>query len=141
MDLRFQDNLENIDWNLVPALLKEVGMVYVSADIHRVSFENSYAVCFVFDNDKLIGFGRTISDGVRHTAIYDVCIDPHYQGKGVGKEILTRFMDATPNCTFLLYAAVGKEPFYRKLGFKETKTGMILFNDPAKMNDEKWVVV
>lgn len=141
MNLHYQDNLENIDWDLVPTLLKHVGMASTTPDLHQKSFENSYAVCFVYDGGKLIGFGRSISDGVRHAAIYDVAIDPSYQGKGIGKQIMQKIMSATPGCTFILYAALGKEPFYRKLGFKETKTGMILFSDPSKMTDENWVVV
>ncbi len=141
MNLRFQNNLENINWELIPSLLREVGMAYVDSEIHKISFENSYAVCFVYDDDKLIGFGRSILDGVRHAAIYDVAIDPAYQAKGIGKQILQKIMDATPGCTYFLYAAIGKENFYKKLGFKISRTGMILFSDRSKMDDNNWVVV
>lgn len=141
MNLKIQNTTDNIDWNLIPELLKKVGMGYTTADIHKTAFENSFIVCFVFDDNKLIGFGRSISDGVRQAAIYDVAIEPTYQGKGIGKQILKNIMDATPNCTFVLYAALGKEEFYKKIGFKVMKTGMILFNDSSKMNDSNWVVV
>jgi len=141
MNLRFQESNENIDFSIVRDILKKVGMGYTEVEKHKKSFESSYAVCFVFDNEKLIGFGRSISDGVRQAAIYDVAINPDYQGKSIGKQIMTRLLGATPECTVILYAALGKEDFYKKLGFKVTRTGMILFSDPSKMNDNNWVVV
>lgn len=102
---------------------------------HRLSFENSYASVFVFDDKKMIGFGRMISDGVRQSALYDIAIDPNYQGMGIGKEIVEKLMIKTPGCNFILYASPGKEGFYRKLDFKKMKTGMALFSDPERMLD------
>ena len=57
-------------------ILKEVEMASFKGDMHKKSFENSHTVIFVFDNEKLIGFGRAISDGVYQAAIYDVAVLP-----------------------------------------------------------------
>lgn len=139
MKLRYQENCKNIDWEKVRSLLREVGMSFVDADKHQLSFENSFSVIFVFDNKELIGIGRCISDGVRQSALYDIAVDPKYQGHGIGKEIVTKLMSSTPACNFILYASPGKEDFYRKLGFKKTKTGMILFSDLSRMTDSDFV--
>lgn len=139
MELTYQENCTNIDWDKVPELLSKVGMSFVSADKHRISFENSYAVVFVFDEKKMIGIGRSISDGVRQSALYDIAIDPIYQGRGIGRSILDRLMNASPDCNFVLYASPGKEDFYRKSGFKKMKTGMMLFADPKRMADGVFV--
>lgn len=139
MSIRIQDNCLNINWNDVVEILKTVGMSYSDSEVHRISFENSHTVIFVFDNDKLIGFGRAISDGVRQAAIYDVAITPEYQGKGLGRLILNSIKEKLPKCNFILYASPGKENFYEKLGFEKLKTGMGLFADMERMKDRGFI--
>ncbi|WP_291651863.1 GNAT family N-acetyltransferase [Clostridium sp.] len=139
MSIRVQYNCSNINWNDVIEILKTVGMSYSDSKIQRISFENSHTVIFVFDDDKLVGFGRAISDGIRQAAIYDVAINPEYQGKGLGRLILNSIKEKLPECNFILYAAPGKEPFYEKVGFGKLKTGMGLFADMQKMKDKGFI--
>ena len=139
MELIYQNDCSNIEWERIPELLNKVGMSFVDTDKHRISFENSYAVVFVFDEKKMIGVGRSISDGVRQTALYDIAIDPTYQGYGIGRKVVDILLDATPDCNFILYASPGKEDFYRKLGFKKMKTGMMIFSDQTRMEDGVFV--
>ncbi|MBB4035816.1 ribosomal protein S18 acetylase RimI-like enzyme [Dysgonomonas hofstadii] len=139
MNLRYRENCNNISWERVAALLQEVDMSFTTPEIHRVSFEVSYAVIFVFDENKMIGMGRILSDGVRQSAMYDIAVDPYYQGFGIGQEIVKRLLEKTPGCNCILYASPGKEGFYRKLGFKKMKTGMVLFSNPERMADDGFV--
>lgn len=139
MNIKIQTNCLNINWYEVRNILKTVGMSYVDSDIHKKSFENSYTVVFVFDNENLIGFGRAISDGVRQSAIYDVATLPEYQGKGIGRLIIENIIKNTPTCNFILYASPGKEGFYEKLGFKRLKTGMGLFIDMEGMKNRNFI--
>lgn len=139
MDIIYQESFENILWDKIPKLLAKVGMSFVEPEKHRKSFEASYACIFVFDKDSLIGFGRIISDGVRQSAIYDVAVEPAYQGRKIGKEIVLRLMSKTPGCNFILYAAPEKEGFYKKLKFKKMKTGMAFFANPQRMQDGGFV--
>lgn len=129
MNLRLQFDTKDINWNLVIALLQKVGMAYHTVEIHKRAFSNSHTVVFVFDEEKLVGFGRAISDGEYQAAIYDVAVLPSYQGKGIGKMILQSIVKNIPNCSFILYASPGKENFYEKENFKRMKTGMALFAD------------
>lgn len=139
MSIRFQENCNNIDWKRIPQLLEKVGMGFTDAETHRISFENSFSVVFAFDEGKLIGFGRAISDGVRQSAIYDVAIEPDYQGQKLGQTIMDKIMAKTPNCSFILYAAIGKEGFYKKLGFLKMTTGMARFKDSVGMIQKGFV--
>ncbi len=139
MSLTFHTTCDNIDWNIVPKLLEQGGMSFVDPETHQKTFEASYAVIFVLDDNQLIGCGRALSDGLRQSAIYDVVVDPRYQGQGIGKEIVSRLMSATPDCNFILYASPGKEGFYQSLGFKKMKTGMIFFVSQERMDDENFV--
>ena len=139
MNIKIQTNCLNINWHEVRNILKTVGMSYVDSDIHKKSFENSYTVVFIFDNENLIGFGRAISDGVRQSAIYDVATLPEYQGKGIGRLIIENIIKNTPTCNFILYASPGKEGFYESLGFRRLKTGMGLFIDMEGMKSKNFI--
>lgn len=133
MNLRIQYNCSNIDWNFVSETLREVGMSYFEGEVHKKAFENSHTVVFAFNDDKLIGFGRAISDGTYQAAIYDIAVIPEYQGKKVGSVIINSILERIPQCNFILYAAPGKERFYEKLGLRRMKTGMALFLDRERM--------
>ena len=102
-------------------------MSFHDAEVHRKTFIASASVVFVYDDQKLIGFGRAISDGMIQTAIYDVAVTPAWQGQGIGKQIIEKIVASLPGCNFILYASPGKEPFYEKLKFRRMKTGMALF--------------
>lgn len=135
MNFRLQHNCADINWNDVSEVLKIVGMTSREGEIHAKAFQNSHTVVFVFDEDKLIGFGRAISDGVCQAAIYDVAILPDYQGKGLGKLIIDTIVSKTLQCNFILYASPGKEFFYEKLNFRKMKTGMALFLNAERMKE------
>lgn len=133
MNLKITHDSSNVNWDLVPEILKKVGMGYFDAETHKRAFDNSYTVVFVYDNDKLVGFGRALSDGAYQAGIYDVAVIPEYQGKGIGKIIIENIIKSIPQCNFILYAAIGKEKFYESLKFKKMKTGMALFKNAESM--------
>lgn len=133
MNLKIQYSCLNIDWNYVSEILEKVGMSYFEGEVHKKAFENSHTVAFVFDGDKLIGFGRAISDGIYQAAIYDVAVLPEYQGRSVGRAIVNGILKCIPQCSVILYASPGKEKFYEKLNFRKMKTGMALFRNAEKM--------
>ena len=139
MNIRIQDDCKNVDWNRVPKILKEVCMTYYDADSHKKAFENSHTVVFAFEGDKLIGFARAISDGVFQSAVYDVAVQPEYQGKKVGAKIMNALLEKAPQCNFILYASPGKEGFYDKHNFKKMKTGMGLFVKEERMRSKGFI--
>jgi ribosomal protein S18 acetylase RimI-like enzyme len=139
MSIRLQRATTDIQWEAVVDILKTVGMSYTTPEVHQQAFRNSHTVVFVFDDEKLIGFGRALSDGTYQAAIYDVAVHPNYQGKGIGKTILRTILEDNPTCNFILYAAPGKEPFYEKERFKRMKTAMALFPDMEKMRAKGFI--
>ena len=135
MEVRLQFNSHGVSWNQVAEILRINGMANYSADLHQKAFENSHTVVFAFEGDKLVGFGRALSDGAYQSALYDVAVLPEYQGNGVGRRMVESLIGHCPGCNFILYAAPGKETFYKKLNFNRMKTGMALFTDPEKMRE------
>lgn len=96
-----------------------------------------YSLC-VYDEDKLIGYGRIIGDKTIFLYIQDVMVIPEYQGKSIGTGIMKKLLEQieeykkiNPEIRTYLGASKGKEPFYEKFGFvsrpnEELGAGMIL---------------
>jgi len=127
MDLTIQRNTDGIDWKEVKSLLQRTDMATYPEKLHQKAFENSSKVVFVFHGDILIGCGRLLSDFAYQSVIYDVAVDSHSQGKGIGKMIVNILLEDEEDKNVLLYATPGKEEFYRKFGFLPSRTGMCRF--------------
>ncbi len=139
MDLKWQFDTSNINWATVVEILKKVNMGYHTPEVHQRAFGNSHTVVFVFHNHTLVGFGRAISDGEYQAAIYDVAVEPTYQGLGIGKTILANILKNLPNSSVILYASPGKEAFYEKANFSRLKTGMALFTNQTLMRNKGFI--
>jgi GNAT superfamily N-acetyltransferase len=82
---------------------------------------NSWCVITAYEGERLVGFGRVVSDGVVHAMIYDLITDPTFQGQGIGTEILARLVSKCNEAgirDIQLFCAKGKRDFYEKRGFK-----------------------
>ena len=89
------------------------------------AIKNSIYTITVFDGDNPVGMGRLIGDGI-YFVIVDVVVNPEYQRKGIGTQIVNMFIDYVDKETITgsrssiqLIAEKGKEGFYEKLGFKK----------------------
>jgi GNAT superfamily N-acetyltransferase len=104
----------------------------LSKDELYLTLSKSFYNVAVYDGEKLIGFGRVISDGILHAMIYEMIVYPEYQGKGIGKEILKMLIKECKKNNIRdiqLFCAKGKREFYEKYGFvarQEDAPGMQL---------------
>ena len=93
-------------------------------DLFLSAYKSRYAIITAWSDKNLIGFGTMISDGNMYSSIFDVVIDPTFQKMGIGKEIVQRLVNKTPQACIHLTSTFGNEEFYKKLGFKKHKTAM-----------------
>lgn len=123
-----KDNV--IDWDKATEVFERapLGKRKREPEKLKLAFAASYAVVYVFDEDKLIGLGRALCDGEYQAAIYDVVLLPEYQGKSLGKELMTKLCEQLPVGNIVLYAVPGREGFYEKCGFKKMRTAMAILN-------------
>ena len=126
----WDDSIEGMDWDELTALYHAAPLGNKNpAELQR-AFSNSMFVCLVRDGGRLVGAGRAVADGVDVSYIADVALLPAYQGQGLGKAIVVRLMtQSRGHKKIILYAVPGKEPFYKKLGFRRMCTAMALFED------------
>lgn len=126
------------DFNM---LTESVGWGKRENNIVKEALRNTlYSLC-VYDENRLIGYGRIIGDKTIFLYIQDIMVIPKYQGKQIGTEIMyklleqvDRYKKVNPNIRTYLGASKGKEGFYEKFGFisrpnDKLGAGMILYND------------
>ncbi|KAB8139810.1 GNAT family N-acetyltransferase [Chloroflexia bacterium SDU3-3] len=127
---------ETIDWQELSDLYRIAPLGEKRAEDLIIVFGNSRYQCFVFHEGKLVGAGRVLSDGLDCAYIADVAVHPEYQGHGLGKGIVSRLVEsAKGHKKIILYAAVGKEPFYKKLGFARMRTAMAIFKNQDQVRE------
>jgi len=54
----------------------------------EIALKNSLFIVTLWDEDRLIGFGRIVGDEGITYVVSDIMVDPGYQGKGLGKIIM-----------------------------------------------------
>jgi len=88
-------------------------------ELFKAISANWFAVS-AFDGDRLVGFGRVVSDGILHAMIYEMIVLPEYQGRGIGTQILQMLIQRCLEASIRdiqLFCARGKRGFYEKFGF------------------------
>jgi GNAT superfamily N-acetyltransferase len=84
-------------------------------------------VC-AFDAARLVGFVNLATDGDAHAFLLDPTVDPDYQRRGIGTELVRRAADLARErgCTWL---HVDYEPalaaFYQAAGFRDSAAGVM----------------
>ncbi len=135
MEITVKNDCVGVDWQTVSDTLKSVGMGHYEPERHKRAFEASHTKVFLYDADKLVGFGRAISDGAYQAAVYDCAVVVEYQGKGIGRMIMENILSKLQDCNVILYASPGKEGFYEKFGFRKMKTGIAKFVRSESMQE------
>jgi N-acetylglutamate synthase-like GNAT family acetyltransferase len=102
-------------------LIKSKKGHYTKEQLYQAA-NNSWYHISIYDHDKLIAFGRMISDGIYQALICDVMVDPNYQKQGLGKQIIEELLTKCKESgiqSIQLFSAKGKQQFYKKFGFEE----------------------
>ncbi|MBK6386518.1 MAG: GNAT family N-acetyltransferase [Rhodoferax sp.] len=130
MSLVWSDAIDNVNWDELTALYHAAPLGNKHPSGLKIAFSNSLFRCFAYEGGKLVGVGRALADGVDCSYICDVAVLPSHQGTGLGKEIVTRLVNLSQgHKKIILYSVPGKEPFYRKFGFRRMTTAMAIFED------------
>ncbi len=94
-----------------------------------------------WDDNRVIGCGRVLTDYVYRASIWDVIVDAAYQGQDVGTEIMHRILNhpALHRVELFWLCTRDKHAFYENLGFSaKEQTGMVWDRRqrPASSRDE-----
>ena len=82
-----------------------------------------------WEDNRVVGCGRVLTDYVYRASIWDVIVDAAYQGQDVGTEIMHRILNhpALQRVELFWLCTRDKHSFYENLGFSaKEQTGMVL---------------
>jgi len=94
-------------------------------------FLHSTLVISAWQDSRLVGCVRVLSDTVVRAVVYDLVVDEALRGRGIGSELLRRCMAKYPHCEWLLQTEEQIVPFYSRLGFSR-------FPDPVLYRRSQW---
>ena len=95
----------------------------------REAVAGSFLAAGAFEEDRLVGMARVLSDGCSDAYVQDVVVDPAFRGRGIGSALVTFLVGELRSRGVDWIALVGEpgtENFYARLGF-ERKEGFTLW--------------
>lgn len=133
--IQFCDRPSQVDLVQLQALFKVTAFWAQDRSLEdlAIALENSDPVISVWDGSQLIGFARATSDGIYRATIWDVVIDPNYQGAGLGSKLVeTVLAHPRVNRVERVYLmTTHQQNFYERIGFSpNSTTTMVLHNHP-----------
>ena len=92
---------------------------------------NSDVIVSIWYKNKIVGFGRGLSDGIYRGVLWDIVIDKDHQGKGYGKLIVQKLLNSKQiQKTQKIYLmTTNKKQFYSQVDFKEVTSQKLLIRE------------
>ena len=80
---------------------------------------NANLTISAWDDKKLIGISRSLTDFAYVAYLADLAVDEHYQRQGIGKRLIEETKKCLkPGCMIVLLAAPKANAYYEHLGFE-----------------------
>jgi len=117
-----KENINNVDeFNMLYDL---VGWGAYSKEISQKALDNTFYSISVYQDDKIIGFGRLIGDSICFLYVQDIMVRPEHQRNKIGTLIMNTLLTKVneirkenPDLKVYLGASKDKEEFYEQFGF------------------------
>ena len=125
MNLTFRNDLADVDWHRLKADLAaddfDNGR---SPQQLEQSFLNSFAVCVVWEDGRIIGTARVLSDGICNAYLVDVWTRSDCRRNGIGRTMVEKLCERLSGQHLYLQTDDDSADFYREIGFVEQPTGV-----------------
>ena len=132
--VQFSDT-QTIDLNQLRALFNEAAFWAQDRSLTdlALALNHSHPVISAWHQDQLIGFARATSDWVYRATIWDVVVNPTYQGAGIGRKLIHTLLGhpAMAKVERVYLMTTEQQAFYERIGFEvNPSTTMLLLNQP-----------
>ena len=121
--ITYADTISAEDYAMLRA---SQGWLALSAPQVEAALRNSAFLVAAKDGARTVGMARLMSDGGYFAVVLDVVVLPEYQGRGIGRGMMTRLvrhlkdsLQPGEHSYTILTCAPGKEGFYEKFGFHQ----------------------
>ena len=94
----------------------------------RKMIANSSSIITLWENKRLIGFGRSTSDYVYRGLLWDVIVEKDYQKRGLGKLLVKSLLESKSikNVEKIYLMTTNCREFYEGCGFVECQKQLLL---------------
>jgi ribosomal protein S18 acetylase RimI-like enzyme len=93
----------------------------------RAMFDNSDLIITAWDENKLVGVSRTITDWVWCSYLADLAVSPAYKRSGIGKKLIELAREKIGERSMLLLLSVPTAmDYYPKVGFVRENRAFII---------------
>jgi len=128
MGIRYAADV-NLDVSQVAALYERATLRRPTRDTVRMGrmLEHANLVVGAWDGERLIGVARALTDFGWVCYLADLAVDPDYQRRGVGRELIRRVREYVgPEISIVLRAAPLAADYYHRIGFTHLDNAWIL---------------
>jgi ribosomal protein S18 acetylase RimI-like enzyme len=106
------------------------GLSAKTPEAARLGLAGTYHGVTILHNGMPVGMGRVIGDGGCFFQIVDIAVLPEYQGRGLGKRIMSALVaylrQNAPSSAYVSLLADGRaEALYQQFGFRLTAPGSV----------------
>ena len=105
------------------------GIIRPTKNRERIAkmFSNANLILSAWDDGKLVGVCRALTDHSYCCYLSDVAVDREYQRTGIGKKLIELVREEIGSeVALILLSAAGAMPYYPKLGFEKIENGFII---------------
>ena len=110
-------------------LFERSGINRPTTDIARMAqmLEHADILATAWDDEKLVGVARSLTDFCYCCYLSDLAVDRDYQHSGIGRQLIQMTQEKIgPQTTLLLLAAPTAMDYYPKVGFEAVPNGWII---------------
>ena len=86
----------------------------------KKALDNGETVFTAWDGKQLVGLVNAIDDSELTAYVHYLCVNPLYQGNGIGQALLDRIKEKYKDYLYIILIAENEQlvQFYRKSGFE-----------------------
>ena len=119
-ELTLRDTLDGLTAGRIATLYRRAPLLRKTDNPEALlrSFENSSLVLSLWEQDRLVGLARVLTDGVQNSYLCDLAVEPDVQGAGVGKRLIDEILERCKGTDLVLRDSDLSTGFYERLGFE-----------------------
>lgn len=96
-------------------------------EVMRSMIVNADLIVTAWEDKRLVGIARTLTDFAYVAYLADLAVDLGYQKSGIGKRLVEETRShLEPSCMITLLAAPGANEYYPKIGFEPNPRAWVL---------------
>jgi len=124
VDVEYRDGVEAFDVTAFLALAQRVWPRHYDKAEAAAALSRTINIGAWVDG-RLVGSVRVLTDGYFFNAVPEVMVDPDYERRGIGRELMRRALETSPGGRLFFGAQPATEIFFEKCGFTRGPVGLV----------------